>query len=351
MELEEQVLISGTVIGVGVETEQRKKFVTRTIVYKDNKEKMEVSKEKSDEFTLSIGGIVSLFEFLDIEFLSASVMLGKSTANTYYFDFSGPNKTKQDLAFNQLVYTHKKYPELDEIPHGTTTSKYYEKAFSLGLLATFGGKTRGEWIIKSDPEGGEKRTFNYDTQFTTSNLFSGNNNKFRVHGVLEFEGNDFNNPSKRSVTAHYEVKDDVSSYKELKHRLFKVNEMVGDKNFVTYTPELYTVNHQGPTYMNLNLTLRENAFECIFEKKNCAAKGPRAHKVDRELEKVRKKEGAVKEFIKFGNFLKESLVLEDKFSNLRKFIGEEKFDAEFWLKGEFVSDEGFVHVNRPAKIQ
>ncbi len=345
LEFKEQLQFGNGIASVGVQAGQKNKFVSRTLVYKNKPEKMEVSKEKSNDFTLSFSGGAEFFEFLDLEFFSASIMLGKSKGKTYYFDMAKPG---QALIFNYLVYGDKELTLLEQIPSSNSTSKYFEGAYAMGIFAALGGKTRGEWIFKTDVDGKEKRYFTYFTEFVTNNIFSGNNNNFRVSGTLEFDDDDFKTPTKRYLNAQYEVKDELTKYKEINKRLEKVNQIVGDKNFVTYTPELYTTNHVGSTYLNLSLTFGDDGLLCIFEKIGCKGEGEKAKKINRMLSRIERRDDPVKKMIRFGKILKKMMIIEERFVDLKDFIGGEKISAEFWLKGESVSDEGLIHIKRAA---
>ncbi|RLA62665.1 MAG: hypothetical protein DRQ89_08815 [Epsilonproteobacteria bacterium] len=345
-ELTEGIETTGVIIGAGVELEQTKSFLKRTLVLKKDETHFEVTKSKSTEFTMGVAGYVKLLSFLKINIIQASIMLGKSTAKTYFFDIKDDPEIKH--AFYYSIFTDEDYPELQKVPMMLTTSKYYEKNWTIGFLATLGGSSRGLWEIKIGPEGDISRSFKYKTELASVNMFTNNNDFYRVIGEMEFSDKKFENVTKRSVALEYEVKDAQTDFKEMKARVRKINSMVGKKRFFIYTPENYATNHLGDTFLNLRIELTDQALNCLFEKNGCVAKGPKAYKVGRFLNRLQRQKSPVKKLTRAADWLRNSLMSKNKFHDFAQFVGLNNFSSELWFKGPFINDEEFVHLRRPA---
>jgi hypothetical protein len=330
--------------GAGAEIEQRLIFLNRTKIQKGTDGEMLVSKIKSKSFKFTFAAYLKLINILKLNFFEASKEWGTSTEKTYHFNLDSKSSFEHKRAFHLAAYTNKKDKVLDEIPVSTSELKYYEKKWMLGALATIGGTTRGDFLIKKGPDGEIKRSFSYLTFLNRKNMITGNDTKYKVLGYQEFRDDEFTDLSKQKLSMEFEVLDETTNFKEMEKRVKYVNDMVGDKRFFQYTPSFHGKNHLGQTYMNLRFDLKESAVNCIFDKIKCLAKGPKAYKIGKKFNRIRKIKNPIRRLEKLGPWLRNRMLKPANFKDVVKFIGGENTKLDLWIEGDTLNRDRFIHL-------
>ncbi|RLA65109.1 MAG: hypothetical protein DRQ88_02360 [Epsilonproteobacteria bacterium] len=342
-----QSISTNTLVGIGTGIEQEQIFLNRTIVEKGYNGETDVSKEFAQDFTFSYKAFLKLFKIMRIDFFSAALTWGTRDKKTWHFKLGEKASLEEMKAFNLAAFTNKKnHPLLENRPHTKTKEKFYESSwlFGFGGILAIGRETKGTYITRIRPNGETKRYYNYQTMMKTNNMINSTNKFYKLIGHLEFSDKDFKNVTDSNISLEVEIRDDQTEYKDMKKRVKYVNNLVNDKRFFQYTPELHGLPHLGKTFMNLRFNLSDNAQSCIFEKIGCLAKGPKAYLIERKLKRIRRLKKPIKRLRKLGPWLSKALMKPEKFNDFMKFIGGKNISLDMWLEGDVISRDRYIHL-------
>ncbi|RLA63482.1 MAG: hypothetical protein DRQ88_11280 [Epsilonproteobacteria bacterium] len=328
-------------VRVGLEVELDKKFLNKTLIYKSEDAKYEVTRAKRTEFGIGISGFIEFFNIISIDLIKASILFGKEEGKTYFLDLGLEDQVK---AFNYLVYTSKDDTSIEEIPYSETTKKYIEGNWTIGFLSSMGGESRWIWEVTRLPDGKYKRYFNYFTQIKTYRFFVEEGKNYQAKGKIEFADKGFTKILNRSLSLSLIVDDGRTTVKDVRKLKKKVDNIVGKKGFFAYSPELYTTNHFEKTHLDLSIDITPGGLKCIFEKVGCLAKGPKAYKVGNKLKAIRSKKSPIKKMVAAANLFKRSLLNEGKFADIRKFLGPGSLKGELLFSGHLINDQEFLQI-------
>jgi hypothetical protein len=302
-----------------------------------------VSKGRSASFNFTYKAYFSLIRVLQFNFFSAGVKYGTKKVSTYHFDLSHPGDFQEQKAFAAAAFGKGEEEILKDIPRTDTKIKYFEKFWKFGSLWTFGARSRGTFMISKLPDGQMKRTFNYVSTLKKETKITENQETHKFIARLEFKDDQFKEVVSEKMALEYEVIDDETSFKEMNKRVKKINDLLGLKNFLQYTPKFHGFKNLGSTYINLRLDVKERGVDCLLRKMHCVAKGPKAYRVDRKLKKVRKIKDPIKQVSRLASWLRNSLAKTEKMERVAHFLGSDKFRSELWIEGEVLNRDRYIH--------
>ncbi|RLA64278.1 MAG: hypothetical protein DRQ88_11220 [Epsilonproteobacteria bacterium] len=320
--------------GVGFEFEQNLKWLNKTEVLKTGPGKYEVTQARSKDFTFGFSTFIQLVSILNIDIFSASVMLGESEGNTFYFDLEADKSFKMKEVFHKLVFGRNVDIAKEMVPYSQMQMQYYEKKWKLGfLLAHIGSETKGTYKFIKMPDGTMKRSFDYKSVLDT-NKAGDAMQFFEVNGRLEFADEDLTEVTKQALNVEYKVNDGETTFKEMDSYIYRVNHLVNKKRFVTNDFYDNFINHLGITSVHLQMEFQEDALSCMFQRKKCVAQGPKAYKIDSKLKRIAKIKGPAKKMEKLGRMLRKYVFFPDKFKHILDFVGQNNISADLIISGE-----------------
>lgn len=336
---------------LGFEFEQKLKWLTKTEVLKRDEGKYEVTKAKSKEFTFGFATYLKLVSVLQIDFFSASIMVGESEGNTFYFDLQGDKSYEMTEAFHKLVFGKDMEMAKKMVPYSKIQMKYYENKWRFGFMVShIGSQTNGMYKFIEMPDGTMKRSFDYKTVLDTNKLLGESNQFFEVNGSLEFSDPDLKNVTKQSLGVEYRVVDKETTFKEIGNYVRKVNTLVDDKRFVVDNFSENFLNNLGWVNVNLRMDFHEDALTCMFRRRKCEAKGPKAYVFDRKLKNISKIKMPAKKMERLGKFLRKQAFKPKRFKNVLDFVGRKNVSSEVLISGEYLQGKDAIYRKKGPKI-
>ncbi len=338
-------------IKAGIGLAQRKKYLNLTKVEKISPFKYEVTKAKADELSLTFKSFFELFHFLEIRFFEAGIMLGKSHAKTFYFDFENNKGLEYHQAFHQSIFSQKTDKAEILTPSSITDEKYVEKMWRLSFMASLGTNSREVFGVTVMPDDSIKRYFKYHSLHERWNFFKFKNEKHHVWAEMEFEDENFEKVSSRKLYVQYDVKDQQTTPKNMDRRVQGINTMVAQDDFLKFDAGLFTDSHLGTTDTNLLINFSQGALKCILEAIGCVEKGEKAQKIDWFFKNViRKKSTPAKALKRLGDYVRRGIQNKLRMKSILEFVGPEKFDVDLLITSENLPSDDKIHILRHSAI-
>ena len=324
--------------------EQRKKFLTLTQVNKISDLKYEVTKAHANEIGLYFNSFIEAFQFLKIKFFTAGIMLGKSKGKTFYFDMEKNKSADYNSLFRRTIFALKTDKAEELVPFSTFSEKYIEKNWALSFLSSLGTTSRELYGIRFMPDDTIKRYFRYNTLHERINTFTFRKQMHQVWAELDFDDDKFKNVTSRKLYLKFEEIDQKATAKRIRQKVKKINTLVGNKRFLKFNPDFYTDSHLGKIHTNLHMRFTEKSLKCLLDKIGCAAKGPKAYKIGKLLQRAYNKSAPVKTLKYVADKLRKAIHRENKMRDFLNFIGPEPAHLDLHMFGEELPADSEIHL-------